>query len=607
MAAVSNAFPLAQMFPSHAYGHAKLDHKLHYLIALNQPIASIDKLLEKRIDLEAKDPNYDLTPLAVAAMAGNATVVDRLLRAKADPLPLDKLGWTPLHYLELTGNEEVKKMILTAAKTRRLPNLKELHQTLNPRRPKPGEPIGFVQTLRGPQLPMTAAEFTEMTGVAYSEDLVGTPKGLINYWVHAVPQSDPRFSTKMQKYVAERFENQRENLPKLAIKKEKHQIITTSRIPSCGIIGFHGGKITPVGDGEADKSCRLEEIDASQVTNLAAMIGDGIPNCQITTVRIEGIQYHVVIATRTIEIGEELRIDFGPHHISKYSYEVPSAEAIEFYRQNPPSKLYEMIHASVDSSPREQIEKDGLRLQLRYLFSTPFLVLELLRQNVLQPEEMQKLLRDPDFPRTAEIDIAQESSYDMIFSCWEKLNKKLKELPPGLAQEITENIYTHIKRHRLHSVVEFLDQLFACISLVVDRDSWERVFSTLEENALVYEIIADWIRDESSDETVRVALQSVDPRTRRQFIANTEFTIRKKFPNKQLPFELIIGAIALSDWATDPTHEPYHLIALERLSYPALAELYRSKRAHIEHKHPRLLDQYDAILSRIIDRKNRTH
>ncbi len=604
MATVSTAFPLAQMFPSHSYGRARLDHKLHYLIALNQPIDSINKVLEKGVDLEAKDPNYDLTPLAVAAMAGNGAVVDRLLRAKADPLPLDKVGWTPLHYLELSGNDEIKKMILTAAKTRRLPNLKELHRTLNPRRPKPNEPIGLVQNLRNRQSPLTAAEFSQMTGLAYSEDLVGTPKGLIDYWVHAVPQNDPRFSYKKQKYVAERFENQRDNLPKLAIKKESHQIIATSRIPSCGMIGFHGGKITPVEEGDADKSCRLEEIDASQATNLAAMIGDGIPNCQITTVRIDGIQYHVVIATRTIEKGEELRMDFGPLHVSKYKYKAPSAETIEFYRQNSPSKLYEEIHAYEDSSPREQIEKDGLRHQLRYLFSTPFLVLELLRQNMLQPEELQKILHEPDFPRTVEMDLAQELSYETIFSCWQQLNNKLKELPPGLAKEINENIYTHIKRHRIHSVVEFLDQLSVYIPQIVDRESWERVFSILEENSLVYEIIADWIKDETNDETARVALQSVDPRTRRQFIANTEFTIRDKFPNKKIPFDLIIGAVAISDWATDPTHAPYHLIALEKLSCATLTELYKSKRAHIEHKHPRLLGLFDAILSRVIERKN---
>eukprot|EP00124_Ichthyophonus_hoferi_P004795 Ihof_evm4s579 gene=Ihof_evmTU4s579 len=77
-------------------------------------VATVTKLLQ----LATANPNcktkYDMTPLHYAALYGSVEIVERLLRAGADPMIIDSRGKTPLSYAYAKSHKEII-LILQAA------------------------------------------------------------------------------------------------------------------------------------------------------------------------------------------------------------------------------------------------------------------------------------------------------------------------------------------------------------------------------------------------------------------------------------------------------------------------------------------------------------
>ncbi len=585
------------MFPRDGYATAPTAQKLHYLIALRQPLSSIVKLLKKVDHVDEKDPLYKLTPLAVAAMDGNADVVKILLALGANPLPLDKVNWTPLHYLEIERNGEIEQMIKTAAKTRDLPNLKELQCVLNPRFPENKEPVVLQQQPNGITRELRAEEFNRLYGMTYSHELVGTRESLAKYWLSAVRKTDPELEA--------RFLKNRFKLPPLALKSGTHQVITTQGISSGDIVGFHGGKISPAAPGERDEKAhaRMGEVDAGEITNLAAMIKDGTPNCHNEVIDVGGIPYQLFIASRPIKAGEELRIDFGPYHCDKFEYQPISRETIEFYRQNTPMKFFSMLMNTVNPSSRKIAEIELYRAQISYLISNPFLVFELLHQKLLDPQQLYDLLNEPLFQKILNLSNVQIDSFCIFLEGWMAITKV--RLPNRLACRISRDIYTFIKAHPIDIVIQFMDQLKRRVPDLERQTAWGDVLAVLKKNAEAESLCTDWLKDEATDAEARLAIQSIALIDRKQFITNMRQSAAENFPTKQKPLKAIVASVAISEWAKD--EDLTHLSPMMDMSTAELREIIARSRPHIGHKYPRLLAEFDRVLDGFIAIADQTY
>lgn len=557
-------FPLDKLFLE------KDNYPAHSAIASgNNPIV---RILERRDD-------RGLTPLAVAAMAGNKTALRNLIRQGANLLPLDNHKWTPLHYARINGDAEVEKIIRKAAQDRKLtlPDMGEIDRLLGPTQAQ--VPLAF------------SLEFPSLTGGAiYREEPQATPESLVNYWLYEEMREQICPELGREK-VEESFDRSRDKKAplELLVSNSGLDVVASEDISEGDCIGVHGGKFNPENPSQPleDHSDRFEELDASEIKNLPSMIPDGLPNCIVNTIYKSGIPYHVFIATRKIKKGEPIRINFSFHHEIKYSYQTfPEGTLREFEGDNILTIFSELL-GKKKLTPISLLHRSQ---KLIYLFSTPFFFLELLIQDRINLKNVLVVLKDPRLNLGIPKDL--KPTFEMYLEVWGKLKAHLKTFSPQVSQRIRETLAEYIRTNPLTSVIRFLNNLPNHLNEIVDEESWSRVSDLLNQNNLAFDILYRWKEEKRSELEADYAIRLMHPLDRTCFIEAFKVILSEK--QKRI-LEILSVKTAISEWIKSgkdkvevETCQYFH-----RLHPKDQKELYSKFLPHIKQRHPDLLATFN--------------
>lgn len=183
MAAITNnssPYDFATLFPVAKFKELSKTHAVHFYLANNpneKQIEYIKKCSDQQLNLA--DPQYGLTPLHIAAMKGNSTMVDYLLSRNVVLTVVDKKQYTVLHHLQICQNKELIRRIKKADKNHVLDSMRTVdgktpEDLKNLLSKKPAAPHEKVFSYLDPETNSivegaTAETFQKMTGAQYTK------------------------------------------------------------------------------------------------------------------------------------------------------------------------------------------------------------------------------------------------------------------------------------------------------------------------------------------------------------------------------------------------------------------------------------------------------
>lgn len=605
---VSSSFPLQEIYQQKEYGKNKKNIP-HFLIAWNRDPKTVCDYLDRHPNcLEARDHN-GLTPFAVACLAGHARMADELLKRGATALPLDCHRWTPLHYTFVNNDKALAAVVENAARAQKavLPSLDAMRQTLIPPLPSRHDcRVGLMQTKKGGFVPLTQAQFSEMSGGARIKHTpFATRQSLVDFWMRGPIPAERHPSEKQyidvlsQEYGKYRA-SASECLALRPLGRGSFQVIAANDLSAFTVVGVHGGKISPRSPAEENDEHRFDELDASEVRNCVSMVRDGIPNCTVQTHFEDGLFHYLFIPVRPIKKGEELFVDFGPSHSIKFAHRKFSEEALRYYTDNPPMRLWNRLR-SLDTAKKSHLFPiEGIRTQIRYFFSTPYLFLQLLTENRIDRAEIRSLLRDPAARQVLELSESTVATYTAILDAWDALEAHFKRIPPSLKAQILENLSKFIQTQPIHLVTQMFFELPAFLPEAVDQAGWERVFVILNENGIGQEILYDWMKGEASDREALQAYLAIHPRSRVGFHLSLMGIADRQFPEKHKPLRMLRARSAVHNWLRASSLDGETVLALKDLEFDELEELSRLMLPHLQHKHPRKVHYFNTLIRTLL-------
>lgn len=287
---------------------------VHHLIALNQPIATIEKFAGGKLTQE--DPKNHLTPLALTLILGKNDVACALIKQGAKLEYRNSQGLTALHYVVLAGREEGLD-----------PAFKELLDTVTdiyngtPNdfktywKPLEEGDIGISYREQDETLtPLFQETFRLRAGASYTSTPRATPEDFLLYRRNRNDQSNRTTNPK----ILGDFESKP---PVLHLTDESPcglGVVAGSAISRDAIICSFAGKLLPEDHYPSYKSHMYGYgyIDSLEVCNLAPLINAGTPNAQLT--KLSGYKglpsYACVKALRDIDAGEVIHLTYGTQH-----------------------------------------------------------------------------------------------------------------------------------------------------------------------------------------------------------------------------------------------------------------------------------------------------
>lgn len=609
---VSSSFPLQEIYPQRAYGQNK---KLipHFLIAWNRDPKTIFEYIDKRPGLLEERDHNGLTLVAVASMAGNVRVAEELLSRGARPVTLDCHKWTSLHYAFLNNDRPMAALIERAARAQKtaLPSLEELKRTLLPPLPARDDcRVGLLQLKNGSLAPLSQARFAQMTGGAKIKRVpFATRESLIDFWMRGPipaerhPVELPFLGILSREYGKFLREGPQDWFALRPLGGGSFRVLAAQDIPANRVIGVHGGKIAPrsLADTDASDEYRFDELDASEVRNPVSMIGDGLPNCSVQTLFENGLFHYLLIPIRPIRKGEELLIDFGPTHSTKFTYRKFPEETLRFYEENTPTKLWNQFRSLDAKRESDLLIMEGFRTQLRYFFSTTHLFLQLLRENRINRDEVRTLLKDPVARQVLELNPGAVAAYHAIIEGWDALEEHFERISPELKDQILKNLFLFIQTQSVPLIIQCFYELPHHLPQAGDQASWAKVFTILNENAMGHEILFDWLKGESTDREALQAYLAIHPISRIGFHITLSAIADKKFPEKHKPLRMLRARSAIHEWLRTSVLSADTIPALRELEFEELEELTQSMLPHLAHKHPHRVNTFRRLLQAFLD------
>ncbi len=577
-------FPLRLMFTEESYKPAPLENKLHYLIARDQPAASINKLVvDKGVSLDAQDPRYRLTPLAVAVMANNEALVADFLKRGANPLPRDRRNFTPLHYARILNNPRMEKLLVDAARARKaaLPRLDELDRMLQSTRVRQEQHVAN-RFQRGKLIARSPLGFQLDTGIRFCDGVLATSDDLIDFWL-STDSMEPRFdlegTNEFYQKALDRYRSKPRHLNYEVDRYKQIKIRASSDTPAFAIVGIHGGQMALPEDGE-NLEHRIHELTSEKVGNLVSLISTGFPNCFLETVYQDGIPLHILVSLKPIEKDEEHHFDFGPGHRHKFTDQDEPIEFEAYFAKNSPRKLYDQLQ-KIDFIKGRGVDiealltRKGMTTRLRYLFTTPFSLLTLCLDYPQYIDQILDLCADPEAMELLEI---AEEHRDMVIALLSSLNAIYST--PDLRKGVISFIRQFKERNDLPNIIRMLHTLSNKIDTVQDLDSWNVLKVDLLEKSQALDALADWLRGEPNESRVLYHLKSQDKEYRDSLLLDLGTQVHAKYHSREKDLLRIRADIALFQWQKGQTSRDELVKALLRLSPEESNALWSRKEEH---------------------------
>ena len=527
------AFPLTRLFPRELY--PPVDRKLipHFMVALGQPNETILAQIDKRGGPDDPHQIYKLTPFALAVLSQNRKLVEELLEKKANPFPEDRIGWTPLHYAEITEDKEMSKMLLAAAKMRRLflPSLSELTRVLGNEKwagKIPGAEV--IDPFTQEKSPLTAARFQKLFGGAsFCVGTSATRESLIQYWAqrHLACQGAPA-PESFDAYLTASLDVQRA-LPPFPIsviprQNGRHRIVAGKEIDiETGVIGVWGGRI---GDVPEYPSYQIGELNCRTACNLFSLIPDGMPNCVVERVEVGGFPHFVIFPIVPISKGNSFYVDYGACHPSKHRFQPISRQTIEYYKDLSLESEIKFLLAQLSApfSLKDHLFFRRIYTEVSYLFNTPFLMIRLLFNKTLKAKTIIATVESKILSLT---DKREKELFQKIIDSWGRNFSILKawdsiEKHP-LSNLILKKAHRQVKEFHIDAAIYFLMELERRSEEIQIGSDIERLFCDLQKNAQSYRTYIQWFENSDKDqenvlfERALIAISSILPEERIRF------------------------------------------------------------------------------------------
>jgi hypothetical protein len=374
--------PLIQLFPRDQYG--KQGNGLQFLIALKQPLRNIQDYLDKHPELlnGYKQKFFNLSPLAVCAMAGRYDVAELLISRGADPKVVDIHGFSPLHHATVRQDLKMKELILKTnqAGLKTLRNClgqtyEEIERLFGRPLPKDDEHVFYFKNATGQIVQGTALQFKEMTGKQFVLTSIFTTESLYFQWLKNEFRTLPPISEAQN--LSMRYEVYLANPPRIYLDKKGPQnwgVFAGEIIKADQVFCTYRGHQT---QDDFHTEYQFRDMDGRQFCNEGPLINDGFPNCGLSRIFYRGEWISVAWAFDDIRPGEELLLHYGDGHVVKarrhFELNPPSLE--RFCKEHSLSQLCKQrIRGQLDQ-PHE--------IRMNYLLCTPSSLADLVLRNII--------------------------------------------------------------------------------------------------------------------------------------------------------------------------------------------------------------------------------
>ena len=291
--------------------------------------------------LNEKFSLHQITPIHLAAMAGNLDAISEMAEKQADLNAQDVYGFSPAHHLALQGNLQGLKL------------LNSLNADLKLRTSDGGTVAKFLKYTAPSTNPEEWKRIEESVknhhnideacldpGVSVVDNIVATPQELTNVvWNDRDMLSidKPSVSAPIRKYLERMQKKFAKNPPRLSVQPSSLQEKPNSPSNSCGlyavdpiqageIIGYYGGElITGFRYGKESEYLMKGSVpmDGKNFRSPVAMANDSFPNACFLQIGseekgVDGLPYQsALVALEPIRPGEQILVNYGGSHTIK--------------------------------------------------------------------------------------------------------------------------------------------------------------------------------------------------------------------------------------------------------------------------------------------------
>lgn len=380
-------FPLTtKMFPEEQA--TDRTYQLHHYIAHGESKKADFWMARMQPDLNAQDPVYRLTPLAVAALAGDVLRAQKLLDGGADAKLADVQGWTPLHFATLQQDEAMMTTLkahdaaLETLQNRSGQTPAQLFARVQCQSAPDEEQVFFYRNDEGDIVAGTAAKFREMTGASYGKQTQGSPEAFAQVWERSARELTPQL---LAAYVSEIAEGRLDPVGAakvyVAPSKAGLGLFARERIPAGTSIALYTGVLS---QQPLDLEYYMQGIDAKDVRSVAALANDGFPNAAIVPSFFQdGFGMTPCLKTLVaIERDQEITYNYGHGHPAKEQarLELNASQLEQYFKRVSIDRLF-MDFENTETKTRA-VE------MIRYLMDTPGAVLHLLLKGIWSTDQL---------------------------------------------------------------------------------------------------------------------------------------------------------------------------------------------------------------------------
>jgi len=498
-------------------------------------------MLEKDVSLlSQEDPQYRLTPFAVAVIQNDEEIAEALKNKGAEIECRDHQGWAPLHYAVLEGNVRMQQLLREWGHSDEVfTNSQATPQQCADRLCSQDiEDDAKVFAYRDPDtqeiLEGTAAKFQELTGARFTAEMITTPKGLFKEWCCSQRGNEVSpFWLKFLELAVSKYELFRQNPPRLYLDLSctvGYGVFAREVIPKGSFVELYLGM--KKGGEPEDVSYYIPDadIDGKECRNLGPMMNDGFPNViPINIQNIDGFtELQGFIAIEDISENEEIFWDYGESHtlVKQHHSEARTDQIVQWIQS-----LYEGESLLIPGEPQgnnleEYLKHFSFIRKVHYLYNTPKTTIRLLLNSQLDPDLL--------FTLSEVVPLPDDSDFARVLQQTVGFIKFLKLDSEQVRTQICEFLLDCLDQRPFLTV-------FPVLAYYVDQkvkkldppDNWLDIFHKFLNASACLENITEKRQGDKEDfENFKNAVDQVPERYREQYIAQTSDYLENYWPEK---------------------------------------------------------------------------